>query len=242
MTTDTTVPEGYSLGDTRFAVFALPPLDSPLRVLGNAWLGRDPDIDEPVPHPVVEGIHHERLQQITHEPRRYGFHGTLKAPFALAPGQESGALRDAVDAFAAARDSFEVRLEVGSIDGFIALVPAEPSRELDRLAADCVRELDRYRAPLTDEERARRRPERLSEKEREHLERWGYPYVMDAFRFHMTLTGRLDEPEHGRVREVLERMFRPVLGEPLWVDQVALLTQTHRVAPFRVVDRFRFRR
>src|SRR3954470_21342387 len=148
MTTDTTVPEGYSLGDTRFAVFALPPLDSPLRVLGNAWLGRDPDIDEPVPHPVVEGFHHERLQQITHEPRRYGFHGTLKAPFALATGQESGALRDAVDAFAAARDSFEVRLELGSIDGFIALVPAEPSRELDRLPPHRVRRLRPCRAPL----------------------------------------------------------------------------------------------
>jgi hypothetical protein len=65
---------------------------------------------------------------------------------------------------------------------------------------------------------------------------------MDAFRFHMTLTGRLGEPDHGRVRALLERMFQPVLGEPLWVGEVALLTQTHRVAPFRVVDRFRFRR
>ena len=242
MTTDTTVPEGYSFGDARYAVFVLPPLGSPVRVLGNAWLGRDPDIDEPVPHPVVEGLHHERLQAITHEPRRYSFHGTLKAPFGLAPGQEAGALRDAVDAFAAACDPFEVRLKVDSIDGFIALVPAEPSPELDRLAADCVREFDRYRAPLTNEERARRRPERLSEGERANLERWGYPYVMDAFRFHMTLTGRLDEPERGRVRAILERIFRPALAEPLRVDQVALLTQTHRVAPFRVVDRFRFRR
>jgi putative phosphonate metabolism protein len=243
MTTDnTTVPEGYSFGDARYAIYTVPLLDSPLRVLGNAWLGRDPDIDEPVPHPVVEGITGERLQQITHSPRQYGFHGTLKAPFGLAPGQEAGALRDAVDAFAGARDPLEVRLKVGSIDGFVALVPAEPSPELDRLAADCVRDLDRFRAPLTDEERARRNPERLSERQREYLERWGYPYVLEEFGFHMTLTGRLDEPERGRVRAILERMFAPVLGEPLRVDQVALFTQTHRVAPFRVADRFRFRR
>lgn len=230
----------YSMGDARFAVYAVPPLDGPLKLLGDAWLGRDPDIDESVPHPIVEGVTPARLQEITHSPRRYGFHGTLKAPFTLAPEQESGALQDAIEAFAAGRRPFDVRLEVGSLSGFVALVPAEPCPELDDLAAACVRELDRFRAPLTDEERARRRPEDLSESQRANLERWGYPYVLDDFRFHMTLTDRLDEPEHGKVKAFLEHVFAPVVARPFRVDQIALFAQTHQVAPFHVVRRFPF--
>jgi 2'-5' RNA ligase len=117
-------------------------------------------------------------------------------------------------------------------------VPAEPSPELDELAAACVREFDRYRAPLTEEDRARRRPERLSERQREYLERWGYPYVLEEFGFHMTLTDRLEEPERSQVKAVLERFLAPVVAEPMRVADVALFAQTHRVAPFNVVARF----
>jgi putative phosphonate metabolism protein len=233
-------PDLGGLGDTRFAVYTLPAQGSALKVLADAWLGRDPDIDEPVPHPLIEEISPARLQEITHSPRRYGFHGTLKAPFALAPGVASGELLDWVERFAQGQKSLEVRLKVASLEGFIALVPAEPNQALDRLAAAAVRDLDPFRAPLSDAERARRHPERLSKAERENLERWGYPYVLDTFRYHMTLTERLEEPEHGAVRAVLERLFAPVLAEPWRLSEVALCTQTHEVAPFRVVQRFSF--
>jgi putative phosphonate metabolism protein len=233
---------GYGFGDARYAIYAVPPLGSPLKRLADAWLGRDPDAREPVPQPIVEGLPPERLHDMTAAPRQYGFHGTLKAPFALARGAEAGALRDDLEAFAAARRPFAARLEVGVIDGFIALVPAGggSSPELDELAAACVREFDRYRAPLAEEERSRRNPDRLSEREREHLERWGYPHVLDLFRFHMTLTERLEDPELGRVRLLLERAFAPVLAEPVPFRDVALFAQTHRIAPFNVAARFPF--
>ena len=134
-----------------------------------------------------------------------------------------------------------MRLAVGELGGFLALVPAAAAPELDRLAAACVREFDRFRAPLTDADRASRGPELLSDQERAHLDQWGYPYVLELFRFHMTLTGPLEEPERGRVKAILEHAFAPLLAQPLVVDQLALFTQTHRVAPFRVVARFPFR-
>lgn len=232
--------DGYGILDTRYALYALPAAGGELKRLADAWIGRDPDVGEPVPHPIVEGLPPERLAAITAAPRRYGFHGTLKAPFALAPGAEAGALRDDLEAFAAARAPFAVRLKIADVDGFLALVPAEDSDELLELAADCVREFDRFRAPLSDDERARRRPESLSGREREHLERWGYPYVLDAFRYHMTLTDRLDEPERGGVRDVLGQILGPALAEPVPFGDVALLAQTHRVAPFNLAARFPF--
>lgn len=240
MSTETGTDSDYGPMDTRYAVYYAPPPGSPLKRLGDAWLGRDPDRDERASFPVVEGVTPERLQEITAAPRHYGFHATLKAPFALADGMEAAGLLGDVEAFAMTRRPVRVRLAVGELGGFLALVPAEPSPALDRLAADCVREFDRFRAPMSEEERRRREPERLAEAERANLERWGYPYVFDQYRFHMTLTGPLEEPERGRVKAILEHAFAPYLGEPLVIDQLALFTQTHRVAPFRVAARFPF--
>ncbi len=237
---ETGTDSDYGPMDTRYAVYFAPPPASPLKQFADAWLGRDPDRDQRVSQPVVDAISPERLHEITAFPRHYGFHATLAAPFVPAEGVEAAGLLGDVEAFAANRRPFRVRLKVDALDGFLALVPSAPARELDRLAADCVREFDRFRAPLTDEERARRRPERLSEKEREYLDRWGYPHVFEFFRFHMTLTGPLDEPERGKVKAILERALAQQLAEPVRVDQLALFTQTHRVAPFRVVARFPF--
>lgn len=231
----------YGPMDTRYAIYLAPPPGHPLKLLADAWLGRDPDRDERVSFPVVDGITPERLQEITALPRHYGFHATLKAPFALAEGVEAVGLLGDVEAFALNRTPFRIRLKVDTLSGFLALVPAEPAPRMNALAAACVEEFDRFRAPLTAEERERRSSPELSERERAHLERWGYPYVHDCFRFHMTLTGRLDEPERSHVRAILEHALAPALAEPLRVDQIALFTQTHRVAPFRVVARFPFR-
>ena len=97
---------------------------------------------------------------LTEDPRKYGFHATLKAPLSLAPGKTEAELLAACEAFAATPRTIPViRPVVGSISGFIAVVPAEPPAELERLAADCVqREFDSFRAPLTPEDRERRNP------------------------------------------------------------------------------------
>jgi putative phosphonate metabolism protein len=242
MGVETGTDSDYGLMDTRYAIYFAPRPGSPLKRFADAWLGRDPDRDERVSQPVLEDLATERLHEITAFPRRYGFHATLKAPFRPVPELAADALLGDLEAFAAARSAFGIRLQVGELAGFLALVPASPSEKIDRLAADCVREFDRYRAPLRPDERDRRQPERLSPAERDHLDRWGYPYVFDRFRFHMSLTGPLEEPERSQVRALLETALAPHLTEPVPVDQLALFVQTHGVAPFRVVARFRLGR
>jgi putative phosphonate metabolism protein len=241
MSIETGTDSDYGLLDTRYAIYFAPRPGSLLKRFGDAWLGRDPDADEPVAQPVLDGITPHRLHEITASPRHYGFHATLKAPFMPAPGLEADALLGDVEAFAAGRHRLAVRLRVGELGGFLALVPAEPLPALDRLAAECVRDFDRYRAPLSGNDRDRRDVSRLSPVEREHLERWGYPYVLDRFSFHMTLMGPLEQPERGQVAAILESALAPHLEEPVAIDQLALFTQTHRVAPFRVVGRFPLR-
>lgn len=224
----------------RVAIYFAPPKGGPLMREANAWLGRDPDHDVELAAPPDAGIEPIRLKAITAAPSRYGFHATLKAPFRLRAGRTLGELKEALAAFASSRRSFPLSLRVGELAGFLALLPAASSPGLQALADDCVRGLDGFRAPLTDAERARRRPERLSPEEVAHLDRWGYPHVMDRFRFHMTLTGRLEPAELAEVRAVLERRWAPLLEEPVPIDGIALFGQERGEAPFKVAARFGF--
>ena len=128
-----------------------------------------------------------------------------------------------------------IRPIVDAISGFIAVIPAEPVTELQELAADCVREFDSFRAPLSAEDRARRKPDRLSARQRDYLDRWGYPYVMDEFRFHMTLTGRLDADRRGPIVEMLRKRFATLRLETLAIDRIALFRQDDAASRFRIV-------
>ncbi|WP_417770607.1 DUF1045 domain-containing protein, partial [Stappia sp.] len=99
-------------------------------------------------------------------------------------------------------------------------------------AADIVRHFDRFRAPLSEADLARRNPERLAPPLRANLEAWGYPYIFDAFRFHMTLTERLRAEDAARVLPVLEAHFGDVLAEPVAMDRLALYVETAPGVPF----------
>src|SRR6202040_2558334 len=147
-------------------------------------------------------------RDLTKDPRKYGFHATLKAPMSLAPGRTEPELLAACESFAGKPRPIPVITPVvGSISGFIAVVPAEPSSEVEKLAADCTREFDSFRAPLTPADRARRNPSDLTPRQHEYLDRWGYPYVMEEFRFHMTLTGRLAAERREPVLTMLRNSF-----------------------------------
>jgi hypothetical protein len=124
---------------------------------------------------------------------------------------------------------------VDSISGFIAVVPAQPSAELLQLAADATREFDPFRAPLTPEDRARRNPAKLTPRQCEYLDRWGYPYVMEEFRFHMTLTGRLDSARREPVMAMLRERFAAIGLKTIAIDRIALFREDHAGARFRIV-------
>jgi hypothetical protein len=130
---------------------------------------------------------------------------------------------------------------VDSISGFIAVVPRERSDELERFAADCVTAFDAFRAPLTAEERARRNPQRLTARQCAYLDRWGYPYVMDEFRFHMTLTGRLDAARRETVLAMLRDRFAIIALERLVIDRIAVFCQNHSGQRFRMLKEWKLR-
>jgi hypothetical protein len=120
-------------------------------------------------------------------------------------------------------------------------VPAEASDNLSLLAADCVRNFDSFRAPMTTEDRARRNPSALTPAQVEHLDRWGYPYVMDDFRFHMTLTGRVSTERREQLVEMLQQRFAALDLKTLAVDRIAVFRQNDAGSRFRVLAQFGLR-
>ena len=223
----------------RYAIYYAPVPGSDLDRFGAHLLGYDAFSGEDLPF--AEGVLQAApdWRELTDDPRRYGFHATLKAPFSLAQDRTEAELVSACAAFAATPRAVPViRPVVGSISGFIAVIPAEPQPGLIRLAADCVSAFDSFRAPLTAADRARRNPSQLTPGQREHLDRWGYPYVFDDFRFHMTLTGRLDAERREPVQEMLRNRFSAVRLETLAIDGFALFRQDKANARFRIVGRY----
>jgi len=224
----------------RYAIYFAPPPVSALAELGAEILGRDPETGESRPQPRLDGLDPGRFHAITEDARHYGFHATLKAPFPLAEGVSGEALHAAAAALAAARPpAAGPALALASIGGFLALVPSSAAPEVHALADACVEAFDRFRAPLTAAELEQRRRSPLTPAQDRHLERWGYPYVFDEFRFHMTLTARLtDKAEHERVRALLAERTAPVCIDPLRIDAIAVYEQADRQSPFIVTGRY----
>ena len=72
---------------------------------------------------------------------------------------------------------------------FIALCPAQKQPAIAELESACVHAFHAFRAPMTATERERRLKSPLTPRQIELMDRWGYPYVLDQYRLHMTLTG-----------------------------------------------------
>ncbi|WP_417434125.1 DUF1045 domain-containing protein [Hoeflea sp.] len=222
----------------RYAFYFSPGSDEPLHRLGSSWLGRDAESGNPVEHPDLDGLGASELASITGPARRYGFHATLKAPFRLADGVSEADLVRAMEAFAEQTDVFEIpSLTVGRLEGFVALVPGGPAPELAAFAGAVVEAFEPLRAPLSDREIERRNPEALSSGELRNLMRWGYPYVFDCFRFHMTLTNRLPEPDITRIAAAAETHFAPALAGPVAVRALTLFVEPEPGAPFQIHSR-----
>ncbi len=221
----------------RWAVYYAPPAAQPLWHLGCAWLGRDPETGRALVRPAC-GLDPEAIHAITATAAHYGFHATLKPPFALADGRGPEALAAAVRTLAARVAPFAAPpVRPATIGGFRALTLTAPCPAMEALAAACVTELDPFRAPPTAEELAKRRATPLSPRQSAMLDRWGYPHVLDEFQFHMTLTDRLEGPDAHLVDAALESLFGPFASLPLPVRDIALYHQPDRAGPFRLTAR-----
>jgi putative phosphonate metabolism protein len=221
----------------RFAVYFVPAADTALYRFGAAVLGYDCYTGEGVARLHDLGLTAAEWAALTAEPRTYGFHATLKAPFRLRGEFNQGDLLADVRTLAASIPIIPM-LEpaVGLIAGFVAIVPATASPALDRLAADCVAAFERFRLPMTAQETSRRSAAGLSHQQAANLARWGYPYVFEEFRFHMTLTGRIQPERRAAIHARLQKEFARCCGYgSIRLDRLAVARQDHPDAPFRVI-------
>lgn len=206
----------------RVALYWTPPDDSPLAEFAARWLGRD-TLGRWVP-PLRLGFDPATWETMTEAPRRYGFHATLKAPFRLAENASLEAVERAAEALARQLSPLSLTLTVDALGAFLALRPIDPPDALAALAGRCVEALDRFRAPLTAAEIAKRGPN-LSPRQQEYLRRWGYPYVFDDFRLHLTLTGPLAEPTRADVLAHLRAALTPLLPPTVLLADLCLFIE-----------------
>lgn len=206
---------------SRYAVYFTFP-QGPLTAFAAAWLGWNAATGERPDPPIVDGLP-APAHELSATPRKYGLHGTIKPPFRLAEGQDFESLRQAVEAFCAAQSAVTLDgLALSQLGGFLALTPVGDASALGALASDTVRQLDPFRAALTDIDLARRRKSGLSDRQDALLQAWGYPYVMEEFRFHITLTGRLSPEAAEMARAALLPHVTPLLPQPFVVDALTI--------------------
>lgn len=205
----------------RYGIYAVP--DGALFDTGSAWLGWDSASGVGLPHPHIEGLPLS-ASDLTVAPRKYGIHGTIKPPFRLAEGTDADGLGHAMAIFCATRAPVTIPdLTLRRLGRFLALVPRTPVTALADLAAATVETFEPFRAPLNDAELTKRRKSRLTDRQEALLQQWGYPYVMEEFRFHITLTGPLDADVIGMVETSLKVHFAPHIGQPLRIGDLALM-------------------
>jgi putative phosphonate metabolism protein len=222
----------------RYAIYYAPAPKSALWRFGSAVLGYDAASGRDLGFAVPPGRDPAGWPALTQEPRRYGFHATLKAPFTLAEGRSEGALRAFARNYVAGRPPVALAgLSVEALGRFIALIPSEPSDRLQRFAFDLVQAFEPFRAPLTPADLERRLQSPLTPAHRAYLEAYGYPYVGDAFRFHMTLTGSLPPEEVAPVRDALAQAYcAAVPAGPVTLDRIAIFKQPDRAGRFVLLD------
>ncbi len=208
----------------RAAVYYAPGRDDPLWRRGCTWLGRDPESGEALAQPAIPG-----LPTLTSDPRRYGLHATLKPPMRLKVSLDALAA-DAAALAARTRRFTLPAFQVAELGSFIALVLSAPCPALAALADECVTRLEPHRLAETPAQQAARGAGR-SAAQRELIARWGYPYVLAEWQFHITLSNGFAGND---LAAAARDYFADVLALPRQVETLALFVQPAPDAPFRL--------
>lgn len=220
----------------RYAIYYAPN-SGPFADFTAGWLGWDLARGIVPPRALVQGLPADAAL-LTEPARKYGFHGTLKAPFRMHEGRTEGDLHAAC--FALAQALGRVRLDglmLQEIGGFLALIPKGETSALIQLASEVVVSLDSFRAPLSEAEISKRRPEALTSRQRDLLGRYGYPYVLEEFQFHLTLTGALSAGDLAATKTALTPHLAPLLPQPFILNDLCLCGEGDD-GLFRILHRY----
>ena len=130
----------------RLAIYFTPRADSELAKAAVAWLGRAADNSSFLGQPTLTCIAEERLREITAAPFHYGFHGTIKPPFQLAPDVTLRQVIERLEVLAASQKKFVLPpLELTEMHDFFCLRPKAYCQQLYDLASETIRYFDDFR-------------------------------------------------------------------------------------------------
>lgn len=225
----------------RVAIYFAPALDSDWWQVGSQWLGRCAATGNGLEQTGVAGLSREQFWQATHEPRRYGWHATLKAPFSLKQEHSLDDVLAALGRLCQQHKTFALApLRAAWMGNFLALRPQPQQPELNALATDCVRALHPLAQPLSAAQLAKRRSAALTPEQDALLQTWGYPWVLQQYRFHLSLTG----PVHTRVEaqrqalmDAAVRQFHALPG--CLLDRVSVFVEPTEGADFQLLEQIR---
>lgn len=228
------------MSEARYAIYFAPPEGSELERVCSAILGRCARTGAALEQPTIPGIEPARVADLTASSRHYGLHATLKPPFFLAESHDETELLENTAMIASKIRSFDLPgLELAWIGSFLALTLTAPCPELEDLARICVTVPDPLRRPSRPEELARRRAKGLTTNQERLLDLWGYPFVLEEMRFHLTLTGSIPDPgERERIHAALIPLLAPLLRAPVPMKEICVFRQACLQEPFTVLRRF----
>ena len=224
----------------RYAVFFAPDNSSNLASYGACTLRRLPDAQA---YEIDSNSFQDQslAEQLTATPTHYGFHATLKAPFYLASGTSEQQLFEAVEEFCKSQKPIVLDgLKPQWLGSFMALSFAGQPQEIIDLASQCVTSFERFRAPLMAEDLSKRKPDSLSEVQKTYLYKYGYPFVMSEFNFHMTLTSRFECNEYPDYVEWLQNLYDEMVPDTPYLDRLVVFSQVDRKTPFKQLAQFPF--
>ena len=228
---------------SRIALYYAPPASCAWWRAGCEWLGRDAETGRSIETPEETAITAlgQTVAALTGSPRRYGWHGTLVAPFHTAHGVTPQQVLSEAREWASHITPFDAALSAVEMGRFVALKVARPDDDasIRQVAAGALHALASLRARPSVEDAERRLASGLSARQQTLLHEWGYPYVLDEFRFHMTLSDALDSASVRAAIVALWQTRAETLG-PLPFYGAALFVQPRRDAPFTLWQRLPF--
>lgn len=222
---------------SRLAIFFAPASKSPLAQFGSEWLGWDAENSIELTHPNIPNLP-ASTSDITATPRKYGFHGTLKAPFKLHATKSLDEFSKALQSFSHRTPKFTIgKMKVARLGNFVAIVQENQSVILRDFAATIVKHFEEFSAPLSEEDIAKRRQANLTPRQDELMLRWGYPYIFEEFKFHLTLTGKIVERDAEITKNILAEHLSEILVKPLETVDICLYGERQN-GRFEIIQRF----
>ncbi len=221
---------------SRFAIYYAPPKGSVLEEFGKYWFGWDPLVAKFINNKqrinYLNRFGIKNLKSIDNNilmAKKYGFHGTLIPPFKLNNNYNRKKLFKKIEVVAKKYKKFNFyKFKLKKIDNFYAFVQSKKNNNINKLSNRLVRELFKFRSPLTKKEIDRRNPSKLSKLQLSILYKWGYPYLMSQFNFHMTLASEVSGNKLYFELKKIEKNKEIILNETNDFDKIYIFGENQK--------------